>query len=64
MQSEPQIGDIVLYHLEDGDVCPAIVVKVLSSTSLLLCAFVIGGVVCFRKPKERGAGPEQWEMRQ
>ena len=63
MQYEPQIGDIVIYHLDSTNVCPAIVIRVLSPTSIIMTVFVEGGVSGFRRPKERGTGPEQWEPR-
>ena len=63
MEQEPQIGDIVLYKQENGDMNPAIIVKILSSTSVILGHFVVGGMVGTRQPVERGDQPGQWQFR-
>jgi len=63
MERNPQMSDIVLYHQLNGDINPAIIVKVLSSTSVILGHFVIGGMVGTRDPVERGNQANQWQPR-
>ena len=63
MEQYPQMGDIVIYYQENGDMNPAIIVKVLSSTSVILGHFVVGGMVGTRQSVEQGNQPGQWQFR-
>lgn len=64
MDYQPQMGDIVIYRQLNGDENPAIIVKVLSPTSVILGHFVLGGMIGTRTPAERGDQPEQWRPRE
>jgi hypothetical protein len=64
MDYQPQMGDIVIYRQPTGDANPAIIVKVLSSTTAILGYFVIGGMVGGRKPIEHGDQQGQWQTKE
>jgi hypothetical protein len=56
-----EIGDIVLVNQADGTQLPAIVVKVISQTSVIVYSFSIGGSGGSSTPIDRGDQPEQWQ---
>ena len=59
----PQVGDIVLYHMEVNKTIPAIVAGIAtgSQTDVYLDVFGIGGVGGFGDTKSQGSGIDQYE---